>query len=527
MPRIPDSELERLKAEISVERLVEAAGIELKGSGKDRLGRCPFHEDGEPSLVVTPAKNLWHCFACGIGGGPIDWVMKAKGASFRHAVEVLKADPSLAASSLAARPSSSSAATSAPIRRSTRRVLDLPVAFDADEQTLLDEVVDFYHQTLLASPEARAYLVKRGIADEAAITTFRLGYANRTLGLRLPLANRRDGEAIRTRLQKIGLLRASGHEHFNGSLVIPVMDEHGHVTEVYGRKIRDDLRPGTPKHLYLPGPHRGVWNLAAFTDASLQAPGEPKTVIFCEALIDALSFWCAGYRNVTAIYGTQGCTADHAQALRTYGIQRVYLAFDRDAAGDEAAANLAHVLHAEGIEPLRVLFPHGMDANEYALKVQPASQSLGALLRGAQWIEPIGSGRERGIARPAVSAPAAAAALSAVPVPAPPLAAKEKTSVITAPPLPSPAPSAELINGEVTLAFAERRWRVRGLAPEPTPGQLKINLLVSQNDAFHVDTLDLYSARARAVYLKQAAAELACDETVLKGDVPKSVERMS
>ncbi|MDH4134416.1 MAG: CHC2 zinc finger domain-containing protein, partial [Gammaproteobacteria bacterium] len=394
MPRIPDAEIERLRVEISVERLIEAAGIALKKGGKDLLGRCPFHEDGEPSLVVTPAKNLWHCFGCGVGGGPIDWVMKTRGVSFRHAVEVLRADPSRAAS-LAADSSSSLAA----VKRSTRRVLASPVALDADEQTLLDEVVDFYHQTLLASAEARAYLAKRGIADEAAIATFKLGYANRTLGLRLPLANRAQGEAIRGRLQKAGILRESGHEHFNGSLVIPVFDAHGHVTEVYGRKLLDNLRPGTPEHLYLPGPHRGVWNLAAFTDESLQTPGEPKTVIFCEALIDALSFWCAGYRNVTAIYGTQGYTADHAEALRGHGIKRVVLAFDRDAAGDEAAATLAHVLHAEGIEPLRVLFPHGMDANEYALKVQPASQSLGALLRGAQWIEPVGSNRDRGIER--------------------------------------------------------------------------------------------------------------------------------
>ena len=62
MARIPESELERLKTEISVERLVEASGIELAKSGKDRIGKCPFHEDGEASLVVTPSKNLFHCF---------------------------------------------------------------------------------------------------------------------------------------------------------------------------------------------------------------------------------------------------------------------------------------------------------------------------------------------------------------------------------------------------------------------------------------------------------------------------------
>ncbi len=76
---------------------MEAAGIALRKSGKDKLGLCPFHADGEPSLVVSPAKNLWHCFSCQIGGRPIDWDMKKCGVSFRHAVELLKADPSLAA----------------------------------------------------------------------------------------------------------------------------------------------------------------------------------------------------------------------------------------------------------------------------------------------------------------------------------------------------------------------------------------------------------------------------------------------
>lgn len=70
MARIPEAEIERLKNEVGVERLVETSGIELKKAGKDLLGRCPFHEDDTASLVVTPAKNLWHCFGCGIGGGP-------------------------------------------------------------------------------------------------------------------------------------------------------------------------------------------------------------------------------------------------------------------------------------------------------------------------------------------------------------------------------------------------------------------------------------------------------------------------
>jgi DNA primase catalytic core len=512
VPRIPEADLQRLKEEISVERLVEGAGIELKRSGKDLLGRCPFHADGEPSLVVTPSKNLWHCFGCQVGGGPLDWVMKARGVSFRHAVELLKADPSLAAGG-------------GIVKHGTRRVLAAPVSLDADDQQLLDDVVDYYHQTLKSSPEALAYLDKRGLANEEAIATFKLGYANRTLGLRLPEKNRAAGEALRGRLQKLGILRDSGHEHFNGSLVVPVFNEQGHVTEIYGRKIRGDLRPGTAKHLYLPergrgGRGRGVWNLAAFSAPSFTS--ETGVLILCEALLDALTFWCAGFTNVTATYGAECFTEDHAQALHAFGVRRVLLAFDRDKGGDQGAAALAPRLHAQGIEPYRVLFPHGMDANDYALKVKPAAPALAALLRGAQWMGPAGSAAS--VVEQAAAPPPIAAS-----EPAPPsLAAEEERPAGTMPPAPPSgaiaAPPAvdvpcEISDAEVLMTLGTHRWRVRGLAPAPTPGQLKVNLLVAQAEAFHVDTLDLYSARARAAYLKQAAAELVIDEAVLKRDL--------
>src|SRR6187401_3351253 len=93
MARVSEAELERLKKEVSLERLAQARGVELKRHGADLHGRCPFHEDKTPSLVVTPAKNLWHCLgACQTGGSVIDWVMRAEGISFRHAVELLRKD---------------------------------------------------------------------------------------------------------------------------------------------------------------------------------------------------------------------------------------------------------------------------------------------------------------------------------------------------------------------------------------------------------------------------------------------------
>jgi len=512
MARIPESDIERLKEEVSVQRLVEAGGIELKKSGKDFIGRCPFHDDATASMVITPAKNLWHCFGCGAAGGPIDWVIKRNGVSFRHAVELLREG----ISSLAA------AEGVAPIKRATVPALPAPVAFDADKQALLNQTIGYYHATLQQSPEALAYLQERGLAHPELAGHFVLGYANRTLGLRLPQKNRVAGAEIRTRLQEIGIYRDSGHEHFNGSLIVPIIDAQGNVTEVYGRKITEGLRKGTPDHLYLPGPHRGVWNEQALIAS--------KEIILCEALIDAMTFWCAGYRNVTASYGVEGFTDDHMAAFKNHAIERVLIAYDRDDAGDRAADRLAARLMAGGIDCYRIQFPKGMDANEYALKVQPATKSLGVLIRKAQWL---GNGQapQRPLAQlapPIVTDAAAEEAAPPAPVTEPTVASSEPSAAT--PPLPaSPLPPApvhvqpEIKDREINLSFGEgkekRSYRVRGFAKNLAVDVLKINLLAAAGDAFHVDTLDLYAARQRAAYVVQAAAETGIDAKLLKTDL--------
>ena len=255
MARIPDEEIERLKREVPIERLVTGFGIELKRHGAELIGRCPFHEDHTPSLVVSPRNNLWHCLgACNIGGSTIDWVMKTKGVSFRHAVELLRADHSSLAAGLL------SGKAGHVVRKGTTAKLPSPVALDADEQQTLRDVVSFYHETLKESPEALRYLETRGLTHPEMMERFQLGFANRKLGLTLPDKNRKEGAELRGRLQRLGILRESGHEHFNGSLIIPVFDLEGNVLGMYGRKITPGLREGTPLHMYLPGPHRGVWN---------------------------------------------------------------------------------------------------------------------------------------------------------------------------------------------------------------------------------------------------------------------------
>jgi DNA primase catalytic core len=490
MARIPEAEIERLKEAVPVARLVEGSGIELKKGGKDLLGRCPFHEDATASLVVTPGKNLWHCFGCGVGGGPIDWVMKRQGVSFRHAVELLKADAGMAE-------------LGTPTPR-TRAKLPAPVTLDAGEQELLDQVIGYYHETLLSSPEAMAYLERRGIASRELIEQHRLGFANRTLGLRLPATAIKAGAEVRGRLQKTGILRDSGHEHFNGCLVVPVFDAAGHVTEVYGRKITPNVNP--PWHLYLPGPHRGVWNERGLVGQS--------EVILTEALIDAMTFWCAGYRNVTAAYGVEGLTDDHLATFKRLGVRRVLIAFDRDDAGERGAEKAAERLMAEGIECYRVQFPKGMDANEYACKVTPAEKSLGLLIRKAVWL---GKG-----APPAETPGQHVEELPTEAAPKADVAPAAETSSLAAEAAASPPAAdiaAEVSDDEVVMTIGDRRYRVRGLAKNLSAEVLKVNVLVSRGEAYHVDSLDLYAARARAHYLTQAAKELACREDLIKLDL--------
>ncbi len=321
-----------MKEEVSLERLVELAGVELRRQGKDLVGLCPFHEERTGSLVISPEKNLWHCMgACPAGGSVIDWVMRAEGVSFRHAVGLLRGG--VAPSALGGRRAV----------RSTVSKLPSPLAVGADEGELLERVAGFYAQTLRESPEAQGYLQRRGLADSALLERFRLGFANRTLGYRLPAKNRRAGAELRGKLQALGVLRGSGHEHLSGSLVVPVCDRAGRVVQLYGRKIRDDLPAGTPLHLYLPGPRRGVFNAEGLGAAG----GE---LVVCESLIDALTFWANGLRHVTAAYGAEGLTDEQLAALKDAGVGRVLIAFDRDEAGDRGAAKLAERLGGDGVE---------------------------------------------------------------------------------------------------------------------------------------------------------------------------------
>jgi hypothetical protein len=253
-----------------------------------------------------------------------------------------------------------------------------------------------------------------------------------------------------------------------------------------------------------------VWNEAALSV-------HPE-IILCEALIDALTFWRAGYRNVTSAYGIEGFTADHLAAFKQHGTRRVLIAYDRDEAGDRAAEKLAEKLIAEGLECYRIQLPHGMDANEYALKVQPAAKSLGIVIRKAVWLGKGPAPTES----PGQQIEHTPTTTNLTPLAASVSAPSVADAVNPAPASPTPATAVSSdhpLADEVIVSYGERRYRVRGLAKNLSHETLKINLHIAQGEAYYVDTFDLYSARSRHLYIVNAAKDLAVREEIVKADL--------
>lgn len=185
MPRIPETDIDRVKRSTDLLALVRSRGVELKKHGsKDWIGRCPFHNDqSNPNFIVSPDKGLFHCMVCGKAGNAIQFVQLHDGVSFRHAFELLAEGHAFAGASRTSH--------EGPTKQATVPRLPSPLALDADDVALMNQSLAYYRERLAQTPAALEYLQRRGIA--AAAEPFGLGFADRTLGLRLPFRNRQDG----------------------------------------------------------------------------------------------------------------------------------------------------------------------------------------------------------------------------------------------------------------------------------------------------------------------------------------------
>jgi hypothetical protein len=507
--RIPQAEIERLKRDVALADVCARYGLELKPEGNDLIACCPFHEEDSASFHVTPGKNLWHCFGCNAGGDNIQFVMKKDGVSFRHAVEKLQ-----------------QIGGSAPVTPviKTSRGHEHPVLVDpaeaASDHDVLRKAVDYYHQKFLDRPEAMQYLQKRGVFHPQAVKLFRIGYADRTLGYRVPPPTTATGRAMKAQLQRIGILRKTGHEHLTGCVVFPVWEcwpdgQTGRITEIYGRRITPPVRDAKP-HLYLSGPHGGVWN-----EAGLK--GE-RVWLLCESIIDALSFWVHGWHHVTASYGTNGFTPDHWKLLRDQRPDKVILCYDNDEAGNKAANELAQQLEPEGFEAWRVELPAHSDVNDLIRSSEDPKSALGALLATAVRLLP-----DNAVPRVAPPPPVPQELLP----PPEPTAVEEKPAVEPPPLLAADAPAFS-INADGTraeYAEGERSYRVLGLEHNTSFDHLKINLRLcvaraTSAPVFYFETLDLYNARARAAFVGSAHQQTGVEKATLEKDLNQLIGRL-
>jgi DNA primase len=315
--------IEAIKHGVDLVAFIRSKGISLKKNGKSYFGLCPFHDDTNPSLSVNPTKNLWQCFGCGAGGDVIRFVELHDKVTFPEAVRQL--------SGIRGQGSAKRKATNCDMRE----------PLSVKERKLLARVVAYYRHTLIEDSRGLNYLKhERGIATTWSLKDFGVGYVNGTLGDILP-----EDEEVLAALKRIGILNAKGHELFYNCVVFPMYSTNGTIVNLYGRKIDDESEV---VHLYLPGSRFGIVNR--------QALKRSQSIILTESIIDALTLYDQGFKNVIPTYGVNGLTDDHL-FLFNRRITEAYLVFDADDAGRKGAAAVSERLKEKGIRPYTVLLP--------------------------------------------------------------------------------------------------------------------------------------------------------------------------
>jgi DNA primase len=337
-----------LKREHSVADVIARYGVELHPSGASLVGRCPFHDDGgRPNLYVYQHSQSWFCYRCNVGGDAIRFVERIERVAFRDAVERIRlASPTHVVS---ARPLSNPRGGRPP--RSPAR---LP-APGAVELASLSAAVTFYHQRLLATPAALAYLVQRGLTRET-IAAHRLGYVP---GEGLTAELRRRGLPL-TAASRLGLLSPGGRERLAGRVVIPELRRQEPIWLI-GRLIEPN--GARPKYFGLPGPKPLLGREAA--------SAEP-VVWVTEGVVDWLVLRQWGLPAL-ALVGTH-IRPDQLAALRRF--RQLLLVLDNDAAGRAATA---HLVAALGPRALAVDLPSVKDVADLAVLPDGRDRLLRAL----------------------------------------------------------------------------------------------------------------------------------------------------
>ena len=351
MPKIAEESIERVAA---ANDIVDVIGsyFPLKRAGSSFRALCPFHSEKSPSFHVTPARQSFHCFGCGAGGGVFRFVMDYEHVDFPTAVR-----------RLAQRAGITLIETSDPHEESRRerrsRLIELH-----------RKVALWYHHQLLrtaAGTTARDYLKQRGMTKEIAVA-WQLGYAPGGWHTMEAWA-KKEGFTL-TELQEGGLLslKESGEQYdrFRHRLMFPIRNDYGDIVGFSGRTLEGD---SSHEAKYMNSPETLLFNKGGLLfglDKSKRAMIEAKEAIIMEGQLDLIAAFEHGCLNVVAPQGT-AFTAEQARLLRRF-VERVILCFDSDTAGKNAAERSLPALLASGFEVRLATLPPGEDPDSLIRK---------------------------------------------------------------------------------------------------------------------------------------------------------------
>lgn len=323
----------------------------LKRKGRNYFGLCPFHNEKSPSFSVSPDKQIFHCFGCGVGGDVINFVKKIENIGFLDSVRLLAEKSGIQL------PNDISKAEEENIKLKNR-------VYKINELA-----AKFYHENLYkpTSKIAQDYIKKRKL-NNATLKSFLMGYASNSSNELLRFLKEQgftEEELLASCL--IGKSDRGYYDKFRNRLMIPIRDERGRFI-AFGGRVLDDSKPK-----YINSPENIVYskgrNLFGLNVAREGVHGPLKRLLIVEGYMDAISLYQRGITNVVASLGT-ALTDSQGRLLRR-NTEQVILGYDADGAGQQAIIRGMEILKSMDID-IRILQISGAkDPDEYVLKFGP------------------------------------------------------------------------------------------------------------------------------------------------------------
>ncbi|MFN7160177.1 MAG: DNA primase [Candidatus Gracilibacteria bacterium] len=337
--------VEDIKAKLDIVTVVSEY-VELRKSGRSFKALCPFHKESSPSFIISPDKQIAYCFGCQKGGDIFKFVMEVERLDFPEAVKFL--------------------AWKAGIEYQPQKISSIKKSDKERWFEIMHTATEFYQEQLQNSPEAKEYLLKRGL-NEQTITDFKIGFAPNSyddLWRELREKHRYETEE----LLKVGLLALNDAKHYNkfrGRIMFPITNHLGDIVAFGGRILGD----GEPK--YLNSPETPIYhksNVLYGLSFAKDAIREAGSVIIVEGYMDVLSAWQAGIHNIVASSGT-AFTKEQVQLLKRH-TSTFYFLFDNDNAGWQATLRNAEVVIPQDIEvrPISLKAHNVKDVDEFFQK---------------------------------------------------------------------------------------------------------------------------------------------------------------